>query len=111
MYNADTTVQLGLSGQSIPQNHQGANNHITAPLDNSVPVNQSLAASEPLLHIFSQNVAAPSALPSHSNPLATTAQLAYWNNLVRMHMSPSLAKASVIASLNPDQQASIDAIL
>ncbi|KAG0302930.1 hypothetical protein BGZ97_002119, partial [Linnemannia gamsii] len=71
-------------------------------------------ASGDRMNIFLQNVVAPSLkvpLPPPGVRLETTMQLAYCNKLLRIHLSPSLAVASITAGLDPSQQASVDALL
>ncbi|KAG0266015.1 hypothetical protein BGZ95_003155, partial [Linnemannia exigua] len=66
------------------------------------------------MNIFLQNIVAPSLkvpLPPPGVHLETTMQLAYCNQLLRTHLSPSLAVASTTAGLDPFRQASVDALL
>ncbi|KAF9545352.1 hypothetical protein EC957_010998, partial [Mortierella hygrophila] len=70
--------------------------------------------SQPWLHAFPTNVSQPSlhvALPPLGSHFVTTSQLAYCNNLLLIHLSPSLAAASTFAPLCPSQQVSVDTIL
>ncbi|KAG0375968.1 hypothetical protein BGX24_008446 [Mortierella sp. AD032] len=72
------------------------------------------AASGDRMNIFLHNVVAPSLkvpLPPPGVRLETTMQLAYCKQLLRNHLSPSLAVASITAGLDPSQRASVDAIL
>ncbi|KAG0251293.1 hypothetical protein BGZ95_006945, partial [Linnemannia exigua] len=64
--------------------------------------------------IFPQNAAAPSLqvpLPAPGARLETTMQLAYCNQLLRMHLSTSSATASITVGQDLYQQASVDALL
>lgn len=90
VHNAVAAVQLGPGGMLFPQDVQ------------------------PWQYIFPQNVAAPSplvSLPQADARLETTAQLAYCNHLLQTHLSPSSTTASTKPSLDPAQQASVDAII
>ncbi|KAF9131564.1 hypothetical protein BGW39_001613, partial [Mortierella sp. 14UC] len=74
----------------------------------------SAAVSGDKSTIFPQNVPAPSLqvpLPAPGARLGTTMQLAYCNQLLRTHLSPFLATASITVGQDLSQQASIDAIL
>lgn len=74
----------------------------------------SPTVSQPWLHAFPTNVSQPSlhvTLPPPGSRLETTSQLAYCNNLLRIHLSSSLATVNTLASLDPSQQASVDIIL
>lgn len=89
VHNAAPVVQLGPGEQLFPQDDR------------------------PWVHIFPQNVAAPSSLvslPPADARLETTAQLAYYNHLLQTHLSPSSTTASIKPSLDFAQQASVDAI-
>ncbi|KAF9129419.1 hypothetical protein BGW39_004186 [Mortierella sp. 14UC] len=70
-------------------------------------------STQPTL-IFFDNVAAPTlsvALPPAGTRLETIVQLAYCNNLLRTHLSPSLAAGTISETLGASQRASVDAIL
>ncbi|KAG0374875.1 hypothetical protein BGX24_009815, partial [Mortierella sp. AD032] len=72
------------------------------------------AASGNKMNIFLQNVVAPSlkiTLPPPGVRLETTMQLAYCNQLLRTHLLPSLAAASITLGVDPSQQATVDALL
>ncbi|KAG0297342.1 hypothetical protein BGZ97_004312, partial [Linnemannia gamsii] len=72
------------------------------------------AASGGRLNIFLQNIAVHSLkapLPPPGVRLETTMQLAYFNQLLHTHLSPSLAAASFTAGLDSSQQASVNAFL
>ncbi|KAK3827055.1 MAG: hypothetical protein J3R72DRAFT_517387 [Linnemannia gamsii] len=72
------------------------------------------AASGYRMKISLQNAIAPShivPLPPSGVRIETTMQLAYCSQLLRTNLSPSLAVAIITASLDPSQQASVDALL
>ncbi|KAK3841424.1 MAG: hypothetical protein J3R72DRAFT_475616 [Linnemannia gamsii] len=66
------------------------------------------------MNIFLENVITPYlkiSLPPPGVRLDTTMQLAYCNQLLRTHLSPSLAVAIITTGLDSSQQASVDALL
>ncbi|KAK3808985.1 MAG: hypothetical protein J3R72DRAFT_481016 [Linnemannia gamsii] len=72
------------------------------------------AVSGDRMNIFLRNVVAPSLNVLLSSPgvrLETILQLAYCNQLLRIHLPSRLAVASITTSLDPSQQASVDALL
>ncbi|KAG0272225.1 hypothetical protein BGZ95_012041, partial [Linnemannia exigua] len=74
----------------------------------------SPAASSYKTSVFPQNVAASSLqvpLPAPGARLETTMQLAYCSQLLRTHLSPSSAAASITVGQDLSQQASVHALL
>jgi WD40 repeat protein len=105
-------------GMFVPQDYEdGSTSAITTLIPAASETNspkQSLTAFEPWLHIFPHNMAAPLLrveLPPPGIRLRTTAQLAYCNNLLRTPLSLCLDAASIFHSLDPSQQASVNALL
>ncbi|KAF9147856.1 hypothetical protein BG015_010431 [Linnemannia schmuckeri] len=121
--NALASIQFGTIEKLIPQEYAGSSTSTTATTATTataVSTNITISAysppaiSQPWLHVFPTNVSHPSlqvTLPPPGARLETTLQLAYCNNLLRTHLSPSSAIASISGPLDPSQQASIDAIL
>ncbi|KAK3827049.1 MAG: hypothetical protein J3R72DRAFT_517382 [Linnemannia gamsii] len=107
--NKDLTplVSITLQSNSTPSTPDSNSKGVAAPV-------LSTAASDDRMNIFLQNVVAPSpkvTLPPPGVRLESTMQLAYCNQLLRTNFSPSLAVASITASLDPSQKASVDALL
>ena len=121
VFNALATIQFGTIELIIPQDRQDAPKPIiatattaTTPIDVTPSAIPSCVTSPVLLSSFPQNVAAPSlhvALPPPGTRLATTAQLAHCNQLLRTHLSPSSATASITGGQDQSQRASVDALL
>ncbi|KAG0271566.1 hypothetical protein BGZ95_000623, partial [Linnemannia exigua] len=94
--------------ESSPNNHPVAES-LSKKLLPKPPV-----STQPTPTFFPDNVAAPAlsvALPPAGTRLETTTQLAYCNNLLRTHLSPSLTAGTISESLSASQRASVDAIL
>ncbi|KAG0355439.1 hypothetical protein BGX24_006657, partial [Mortierella sp. AD032] len=121
VFNAFATIQFGTIELIIPQDRQDPpKSKIATATTATTPINVSLSAipscitSPALLISFPQNVAAPSlhvALPPPGTRLATTAQLARCNQLLRTLLSPSSATASTTVGQDQSEQASIDGLL
>ncbi|KAK3843108.1 MAG: hypothetical protein J3R72DRAFT_420652 [Linnemannia gamsii] len=78
------------------------------------PLPKPPVSIQPNPTFFPDNVAAPAlsvALPPAGTRLETTTQLAYCSNLLRTHLSPSLAAGTTSETLGTSQRASVDAIL
>ncbi|KAG0275162.1 hypothetical protein BGZ95_009126, partial [Linnemannia exigua] len=112
---------------AAPSPVQPHSNKYLAPLasitlqSTSTPTSEATAApvlpaatSGDRMKIFLQNVTASSRKAPLSPPgvrLEPTMQLAYCNQLLRTHLSPSLAVASIIAGLDPSQKVSVETVL
>ncbi|KAG0276976.1 hypothetical protein BGZ95_006730 [Linnemannia exigua] len=121
VFNAFATIQFRTIELMVPQDRQYPPKSIVAtttatsiPISGTLSTIPSSATSPARLSLFPQNVATPLlhvALPPPGTRLATAAQLAYCNQLIRTQLSPSSTETSVSTSLGESQQTSIDFIL
>ncbi|KAG0283704.1 hypothetical protein BGZ96_011910 [Linnemannia gamsii] len=116
--SALASIQFGTIGVLFPQDYADDNTSAAATVVTTTTrtdsSRQPLTASQPWLYIFPHNLAAPLLhveLPPPGIRPVTTAQLAYYNNLLRTHLTPSLAATSIFHSLDQFQQASVDSLL